>query len=120
VTSTGPARQPYDVALTPEAQRQLASLPGKIVTAVLEGLYGSIARDPWRVSKPLHEELAGLRVARRGQYRLVFRIDEAKRLITARAVKLPSLGLERSPWDVGRPGGPARHGGRDGRPAPRG
>jgi mRNA interferase RelE/StbE len=52
---------------------------------VLEGIYGSVARDPWRVSKPLHE-LAGMRVARRGQYRVVFRIDEAKRLIVVRRV----------------------------------
>ena len=86
MTSTGPARPPYDVALTPEVQRQLSRLPEKIVTALLEGLYGSIARDPWRVSKPLHDELAGLRVARRSQYRVVFRIDEAKRLIVVRRV----------------------------------
>jgi hypothetical protein len=46
------------------------------MAALLEGLYGSIARGPWRVSKPLHDELAGLRVARRSQYRVVFRADE--------------------------------------------
>ena len=70
------AERPYDVALTLEAQRQLSRLPEKVVAAVLEGLYGSIARDPWRVSKPLHDELAGLRVVRRIAYRVVFRIDE--------------------------------------------
>jgi mRNA interferase RelE/StbE len=86
VTSTGQARRRYEIAFTPEAQRQLSRLPEKIVTAVLEGLYGSVARDPWRVSKPLHDELAGLRVARRGQYRVVFRIDDAKRLIVVRRV----------------------------------
>jgi mRNA interferase RelE/StbE len=86
VTPTPPAGRPYDVALTPEAQRQLGRLPEKIVAALLEGLYGSIARDPWRVSKPLHDELAGLRVARRSQYRVVFRIDEPKRLIVVRRV----------------------------------
>jgi mRNA interferase RelE/StbE len=86
VTPTGPARRPYDVALTPEAQRQLSRLPEKILTAVLEGLYGSIAGDPRRLSKPLQDELAGLRVARRGQYRIVFRVDEAKRLIVVRRV----------------------------------
>ena len=86
MTPTGQAGRPYDVALTPEAQRLLSRLPEKIVTAVLEGLYGSLARDPWRVSKPLHDELAGLRVARRGQYRVVFRIDEAKHLIVIRRV----------------------------------
>jgi mRNA-degrading endonuclease RelE of RelBE toxin-antitoxin system len=86
VTSSGGTRRPYDVALTPEAQRQLSRLPEKIVAALLEGLYGSIARDPWRMSKPLHDELAGLRVARRSQYRVVLRIDESKRLIVVRRV----------------------------------
>jgi mRNA interferase RelE/StbE len=86
VTPARPGGRPSDVALTPEAQRQLARLPAKIVAAVLEGLYGSIARDPWRVSKPLHDELAGLRVARRGEYRVVLRIDESERLVVARRV----------------------------------
>jgi mRNA interferase RelE/StbE len=86
VTPPDPGGRPYGVALTPEAQRQLARLPGKIVVAVLEGLYGSIARDPWRLSKPLHDELAGLRVARRSEYRVVFRVDEAKHLIVVRRV----------------------------------
>jgi mRNA interferase RelE/StbE len=86
VTPAGPAGRLYDVALTPEAQRQLSRLPAKVVAAVLEGLYGSIARDPWRVSKPLHDELAGLRVARRGEYRIVFRVDESKRLVVVRRV----------------------------------
>jgi mRNA interferase RelE/StbE len=87
VTASGPAgRWPYGVAFTPEAQRQLSRLPGKIVDAVLEGLYGSIARDLWRVSKPLQDELAGLRVARRGEYRVVFRIDESKHLIVVRRI----------------------------------
>jgi mRNA interferase RelE/StbE len=86
VTPTGPAARPYDVALTPEAQRQLSRLPQKIVAAVLQGLFGSIARDPWRVSKPLHDELVGLRVARRSEYRVVFRIDESKHLVVVRRI----------------------------------
>jgi mRNA-degrading endonuclease RelE of RelBE toxin-antitoxin system len=86
VTPSGPGGRPYHVALTPEAQRQLSRLPEKAVAAVLEGLYGSIARDPWRMSKPLQDELAGLRVARRGEYRVVFRVDDSKRLIVVRRI----------------------------------
>jgi mRNA interferase RelE/StbE len=86
VTPSRPTGRPYDVAITPGAQRQLSRLPQKIVAAVLEGLYGSIARDPWRASKPLHDELAGLRVARRSEYRVVFRIDESKHLIVIHRV----------------------------------
>ena len=85
MTPPGPGG-PYGVALIPEAQRQLSRLPEKVVAAVLEGLSGSIARDPFRVSKPLHDELAGLRVARRSEYRVVFRIDESKHLIVVRRI----------------------------------
>jgi len=37
--------------------------------------------DPWRVSKPLHDELEGFRRARRGEYRVVLRIDEEQRVV---------------------------------------
>jgi len=86
VTPPGSGGPSDGVALTPEAQRQLSRLPEKILAAVLEGLSGSIARDPWQVSKPLHDELAGLRVARRSEYRVVFRIDESKHLIVVRRI----------------------------------
>jgi mRNA interferase RelE/StbE len=86
VTPPSPRGRPYGVALTPEAQRQLSRLPEKVLAALLEGLYGSIARDPWRASKPLQDELAGLRVARRSVYRIVFRIDESKHLIVVRRI----------------------------------
>jgi mRNA-degrading endonuclease RelE of RelBE toxin-antitoxin system len=39
------------------------------------------------VSKPLHDELVGLRVARRSEYRVVFRIDESKHLIVVRRIE---------------------------------
>ena len=81
MTPPGRGGRPCGVAFTPEAQRQLSRLPEKLVAAVLEGLYGSIAGDPLRVSRPLHDELAGLRVARRSEYRVVFRVDESKHLI---------------------------------------
>jgi mRNA interferase RelE/StbE len=38
------------------------------------------------VSKPLHDELAGLGVARRRKYRVVFRIDESKHLVVVRRI----------------------------------
>jgi mRNA interferase RelE/StbE len=86
VTPAGAGGRPYDVALTPEAQRQLSRLPAKVVAVVLGGLYGSIARGPWRASKPLHDEPVGLRVARRGEYRVVLRIDESKHLVVVRRI----------------------------------
>ena len=49
--------------------------------AIFEFIRGPLAQDPWRVSKPLHDELDGFRGARRGEYRLVFRIDEERRVV---------------------------------------
>jgi mRNA-degrading endonuclease RelE of RelBE toxin-antitoxin system len=38
------------------------------------------------VSKPLQDELAGLGVAHRSEYRVVFRIDESEHLIVVRGI----------------------------------
>lgn len=37
-------------------------------------------QDPWRVSKPLRDELEGFRGARRGEYRVVLSVDEERRV----------------------------------------
>ena len=43
--------------------------------AAVEVIYGSLAGNPQRVGKPLRQELAGLRSARRGDYRVIYRIN---------------------------------------------
>ena len=42
---------------------------------------GPLAREPARLSKPLHNELAGYRSARRGDYRVLIRIDEEAHVV---------------------------------------
>jgi len=59
----------------PTAQRDLRRLPEKIGTAVIEFVYGSLAVTPERVGRELHLELAGHHAARRGDYRVIYRID---------------------------------------------
>lgn len=56
-------------------------IPLNAAWAIFEFLHGPLSRNPWRVSRPLHDELEGFRGARRGEYRVVFRIDEEKRVI---------------------------------------
>jgi len=51
------------------------------VFALLNFIDGPLREDPWRVSKPLRDEFAGLRSARRGEYRLVFQIIQESRII---------------------------------------
>jgi hypothetical protein len=41
----------------------------------------ALAVDPYRVGKPLFGPLAGCHGARRGTYRIVYRIDEATRTV---------------------------------------
>ena len=66
----------YTIAWTAPARRALARLPEKAATAAVEFLYGSLAANPHRVGKPLRLGLAGLHSARRGDYRVIYRIDD--------------------------------------------
>lgn len=56
-------------------------IPFNAAWAIFEFLNGPLSEDPWRVSKPLRAELEGFRGARRGEYRVVFRVDEGQRVI---------------------------------------
>jgi len=52
-----------------------------VATAVVEFCYGALAANPQRVGKRLRLELTGLHSARRGDFRVVYRIDvEAHRV----------------------------------------
>jgi mRNA interferase RelE/StbE len=56
--------------------RALDRLPHKIAAAIAEFVTATSPTDPYRLSKPLRFELSGWRVARRGDYRVTFRILE--------------------------------------------
>lgn len=49
----------------------------------MELVYGSLLDNPLRVGKPLHGELEGLWVARRGDYRVIYDIPEGGLTIMA-------------------------------------
>jgi mRNA-degrading endonuclease RelE of RelBE toxin-antitoxin system len=51
-------------------------VPEKAATAAIEFIYGPLAQNPRRVGKPLRFELEGLHSARRGDYRIIYRIAE--------------------------------------------
>ena len=71
----------YDVQLTGTARRDLTRTSPRIVPAVIEFVYGELTRHPARVGKPLGRELAGLFSARRGPYRVLYRLDEDSRTV---------------------------------------
>jgi len=77
----------FAVAWTDISRRALARLPEKVATAAVEFIYGSLAETPRRVGKPLQLGLAGLHSARRGDYRVIYRIDDELRTVTIMAIE---------------------------------
>ncbi len=71
----------YAVAWTPSARRDLARVPEKVAPAAVEFIYGSLSANPLRVGRELHPELAGHHSARRGDYRIIYRVDESARIV---------------------------------------
>lgn len=65
-----------DVAWTATSKRALTRLPEKVATAVVEFIYGPLAANPQRVGKPLRFDLDGLHRARRGDFRIIYRITD--------------------------------------------
>lgn len=67
----------YELVLTPPARRALTGkLPEAVAAAVIEFLTTTLIRQPTRVGKPLRDDLAGIWSARRGTYRVLYRIRE--------------------------------------------
>jgi mRNA interferase RelE/StbE len=77
----------FAIAWQAPARRTLARLPEKAATAAVEFVYGSLAADPGRVGKPLKLGLAGLHSAQRGDYRVIYRIETQRHLVTILAIE---------------------------------
>jgi mRNA interferase RelE/StbE len=72
----------YEVRVMPPARRAIAHrLPEPVAAAVIEFCASDLATDPYRVGKPLFGPLAGCHAARRGSYRVVYRIDDEARRV---------------------------------------
>lgn len=72
---------PQDVRISARAERDLTRLPEKISAACLAFIFGPLAEDPYRLSVALRGQLAGLRSARRGNYRIIFDVDDERRRV---------------------------------------
>lgn len=65
----------YALRLSTAARRALPeTLPEQIAAAVCEFIRGPLLDHPHRVGKPLRFQLEGFYTARRGQYRVIYRI----------------------------------------------
>ena len=73
-------QEPYELVLTPPARRALTDrLPKAVATAVIDFLTTVLVENPRRVGKPLRGDLAGIWSARRGTYRVLYRLREDTR-----------------------------------------
>ncbi len=73
--------RPYEVRISARAKRDVLCLPDKIGAACIEFIFGPFAGNPLRLGGPLSGHFAGLRSARRGSYRVIFRLDDQVRRI---------------------------------------
>lgn len=76
----------YELIVAPPAARAVSEqLPEPVAAAVIEFLTTSLIREPRRVGKQLRHELAGIWSARRGTYRVLYRIrDDPREVIVLR------------------------------------
>ena len=76
----------FEVEITPEGLRHLNQLPGKVRDAAIRAMLGPVAEQPRRVGKPLVGELTGLYAARRGDYRVIYEIDDDRKVVIVHRV----------------------------------
>ncbi|MDP1794692.1 MAG: type II toxin-antitoxin system RelE/ParE family toxin [Acidimicrobiales bacterium] len=77
---------PFEIDWASSALRSLERLPEKIATACVEFVYGDLARNPSRVGHALRFELEGKHSARRGDFRVVYEIEDHARVVTVIAI----------------------------------
>ncbi|MFT4011341.1 MAG: type II toxin-antitoxin system RelE/ParE family toxin [Nocardioidaceae bacterium] len=67
----------YRVTLAPAARRALDhQLPEAVAAACYEFILGALADDPYRVGKRLDSPMDGVYSARRGEFRVLYVIDQ--------------------------------------------
>jgi mRNA-degrading endonuclease RelE of RelBE toxin-antitoxin system len=72
----------YRVVVARTAAQQLAeTLPEAAAAACVEFLFGPLADNPQRVGAPLRPPFSGRWRARRGEYRVRYRIDDGAQVV---------------------------------------
>jgi mRNA interferase RelE/StbE len=83
VTEPGLGDEPYQLRTTPTVRRALGEiLPEAVATAAYEFITGPLLRQPYRVGKRLLPPLDDRFSARRGTYRIIYRVDDKTRVVT--------------------------------------
>jgi mRNA interferase RelE/StbE len=75
--------QRYELVVAPTAKRQLAEqLPESVAFAAYEFIIGPLLDNPHRAGKQLRPPLNDRHSARRGTYRVIYRIDDENQRVT--------------------------------------
>lgn len=78
----------YQLRIARPAARSLAEvLPPKVAAAAYAFISGPLLDNPRRVGKPLQPPLAPAWTARRGDYRVLYLIDDKSRTVSITAVR---------------------------------
>lgn len=85
----------WHVDFSPSAQRDLNQVSARVGPSLLEFIYSGIAENPQRRGKALRREIDGVWSARRGDYRVLYRIDEAGR--TVQVLRVAGRGIAYRP-----------------------
>jgi mRNA interferase RelE/StbE len=81
--SDQPAEDLYELRTTSTVRRALGEvLPGAVAAAAYEFITGPLGREPYRVGKRLLPPVDDRFSARRGTYRIIYRIDDKNRIVT--------------------------------------
>lgn len=76
-------RDHYRLVITPTARRQLTHrLPEAVAFAAHEFIVGALLGNPYRLGKRLQPPLDDRHSARRGTYRVIYRVDDEEGTLT--------------------------------------
>jgi mRNA interferase RelE/StbE len=79
---------PYSIIFTRQARRNLhENLPLDVAAAAMATIDGPITANPHRVGKPLGDPFDGYLSARRGTYRIIFRVNEDKHTVEIHSIR---------------------------------
>jgi mRNA interferase RelE/StbE len=84
---------PYELGMARPARRAISELlPEDVAASAVNFVTGPLLEAPYRIGKPLRDELRGLYSARLGtEWRIIYRIDESKHAVVVQDIQHRSI-----------------------------
>ena len=80
--------EPYELGMTRPARRAISELlPQDVAAAAVEFITGPLLEAPYRVGKPFRDKLTGFYRRLGTQWRVLYRIDESKRVVVVQDIQ---------------------------------